>query len=265
MLLIGERINGMFKDIREAILNQNPEPVRHWANYQYKAGADYLDLSPGPAVEIEDQPRIMTWLVKTVQKDVPLPCCLDSTNPAAIQAGLLAHQGKAIINSTSASSGKMDILFPLALEYKAAIIGLTMNEKGVPQNAADRLALAMELVVNADQYGLPMEDLYLDPVVLPCNVAQEQGKEVLETMRQIKILATPSPHIVIGLSNVSQNCPNRNLLNRTFLIMGLEAGLDAAIVDLTDENLLDAVAAARILLNQDIYCDSFLSVFKKRR
>ncbi|MBE3589098.1 MAG: methyltetrahydrofolate cobalamin methyltransferase [Thermoanaerobacteraceae bacterium] len=264
MILIGERINGMFKDIREAILNKDPEPIRYWARRQYENCAAYLDINTGPTVEPKDQPAVMEWLVKIAQETVPLPCCIDSTNPEAIEAGLAVHKGKAMINSTSADQWKMDIYFPMAKKYNAAIIGLAMNEKGVPKSAADRAALAMELVVNADAHGIPMEDLYIDPLMLPCNVAQDHGPEVLEALRQIKMLADPAPRTTMGLSNASQRCTNRHLINRTFLIMSMACGLDSAIADVEDQELLDAVAAANILLNKDIYCDSFLKTFRQR-
>ncbi|MCS5695801.1 MULTISPECIES: methyltetrahydrofolate cobalamin methyltransferase [Desulfofundulus] len=264
MILIGERINGMFKDIREAILNKDPEPIRYWARRQYENCAAYLDINTGPTVDPKDQPAVMEWLVKIAQETVPLPCCIDSTNPEAIEAGLAVHKGKAMINSTTADQWKMDIYFPMAKKYNAAIIGLAMNEKGVPKSAADRVALAMEIVVNADAHGIPMEDLYIDPLMLPCNVAQDHGPEVLEAIRQVKTLADPPPRTTLGLSNASQRCTNRHLINRTFLIMCMAAGLDSAIADLEDQELLDAVAAANILLNKDIYCDSFLKTFRQR-
>jgi 5-methyltetrahydrofolate corrinoid/iron sulfur protein methyltransferase len=121
----------------------------------------------------------------------------------------------------------------------------------------------MELVVNADMHGIPMEDLYIDPLMLPCNVAQEHGPEVLEAIRQIKALA-PGVRTTMGLSNSSQRCSNRHLINRTFLIMSMACGLDSAIADVDDSELVDAVAAANLLLNKDIYCDSFLKTFRQR-
>ena len=264
MELIGERINGMFKDIREAILNRDPEPVKRHAILQTQGGARYLDINTGPTVAAEDQPAVMEWLVKLAQEASPLPCCLDSTNPDAIEAGLKVHRGKAMINSTTADQWKMDIYLPMAAKYGAAIIGLAMNEKGVPKDANNRLALAMEIVANADAHGIPMQDLYIDPLVLPVNVAQDHAPEVLETIRQVKLLASPAPKTVVGLSNVSQRCPNRPLINRTFMVMAMACGLDAAIVDVEDTELVDAAATASILLNKEIYCDSYLKTFRQR-
>jgi len=264
MILIGERINGMFKDIREAILNKDPEPIKQHAIKQYEAGARYLDVNTGPTVDPKDQPAVMEWLVQVAQEACPLPCCIDSTNPDAIEAGLKVHKGKAMINSTTADQFKMDRYIPLAAKYNAAIIGLTMNEKGVPKSAADRIALAMEIVVNCDMHGVPTDDLYIDPLMLPCNVAQEHGVAVLETLRQVKTLADPAPKTTMGLSNSSQGCANRHLINRTFLIMSMACGLDSAIADVYDPLLVEEVAAARILLNQDIYCDSFVKTFLQK-
>jgi len=258
MILIGERINGMFKDIREAILNKDGEPLKKWAESQYAAGADYLDVSTGPTVEAKDQPAVMEWMVTMCNLAAPIPCCIDSTSPEAVEAGCAANKhGKVMINSTPADQHKLDIYLPMASKYNAAIIGLAMNESGVPKDASDRAALAMEIVVNADMHGIPMEDLYIDPLMLPCSAAQEHGTEVLEAIRMIKALA-PRLRTTMGLSNTSQRCTNRHLLNRTFLVMAMAAGLDSAIVDLSDHMLPDAVAAAEILLNKEIYCDSFL-------
>ncbi len=264
MELIGERINGMFKDIKEAILNKNPGPIEYWARRQTEKGAQLLDINTGPTVSVENQPAVMKWLVETAQSVSQLPCCLDSTDPGAIEAGLKAHRGQAMINSTSAEQKKMDFYFPLAIKYGAKLIGLAMNEQGVPKDAASRVALAMELVVNADAHGLPMEDLYIDPLVLPANVAQDHAPEVVEAVRQIKMLADPAPKTIVGLSNVSQRCAQRRLLNRTYMVMCMAAGLDSAIVDMEDDLLVEAAAAARVLLNKDIYCDAFLKTFRRR-
>lgn len=261
MELIGERINGMFKDIREAILNKDPGPIKQWAELQTKKGAHFLDLNTGPTVMKEEQPSVMAWLVDVVQSVSPLPCCLDSTNPDAVEAGLKCHRGSALINSTSADQQKMDIYIPMAAEYKARLIGLTMNEQGVPRDAAARVALAMELVVNADMHGLPMQNLYIDPLALPVNVAQDHCPEVLEAIRQIKMLSDPAPRTIIGLSNVSQRCAERHLLNRTYLAMCMAAGLNAAILDVNDDLLVQTAAAGRVLLNNVVYCDAFLKTF----
>jgi 5-methyltetrahydrofolate corrinoid/iron sulfur protein methyltransferase len=262
LILIGERINGMFKDVRRAIQQQDRGPIVEWARRQAAAGADYLDLNVGPAVE--DRVTAMKWLVNTVQEVTEVPLCLDSTDYDAIEAGLELAKRPAMINSVPAEPAKMERVIPMAASHGAYLVGLAMNDKGIPKNAENRLALAMEIVATADAFGLPMDHLFIDPLVLPCYVAQDHGPEVLETIRQVKLLASPPPKTVVGLSNISQKCVDRPLVNRTFLVMAMACGLDAAIVDVGDDDLLDAVATARILLNQDVYAESYLKVYKNR-
>lgn len=262
MLIIGERINGMFSDIKRAIQEKDPLPVQEWARKQEEGGARALDLNVGPAVP--DKVEAMKWLVQVTQEVSDLPLCLDSTNPIAIEEGLKLCKRPAIINSTNAEREKIERFFPMAVEYGAALIGLTMDKKGIPKDAESRLAFAMELVAAADEYGLPMEDLYIDPLILPANVGQDHAPEVLSTLRQIKMLANPAPRTVLGLSNVSQGCYDRSLLNRVYLAMGMANGLDAVIADANDEALVEIAAAGEILLNQSIYCDSYVKMYKTR-
>lgn len=259
MIIIGERINGMFKDIKQAIQERDPKPVQEWAKRQEEGGARYLDINVGPAVS--DKVSAMKWLVEVTQEASDLPLCLDSTDFEAIEEGLKLCKKPAIINSTSAERSKIEIAFPMAVKYGAGLIGLTMDNKGIPKDSDTRLAFAMELVAAADEFGLPMEDLYIDPLILPCNVAQDHAPEVLKTLQQIKMLANPAPKTVLGLSNVSNGCQNRPLINRVYLAMAMACGLDAAIADANDEALIEVAATAEILLNEKIYCDSYVKLF----
>ena len=261
MIIIGERINGMFQDIAGAIRDRNPIPVREWVKKQEDAGASYLDLNVGPAVS--DRISAMKWLVEVAQQTSRISLCLDSTDYDAIEAGLAICQNPVMINSVPAIQEKMDRVFPMAVKYHAEVIGLAMNEEGIPKDADNRLALAMELVANCDAHGLPPDSLYIDPLVLPCNVGQAHGPEVFDTIRQIKLLSDPPPKTVVGLSNISQGAKNRKLINRTFAVMAMACGLDSAIADACDIELTEAIASARILLNKDIYCDSYIQVFQK--
>ncbi|MBO8169806.1 MAG: methyltetrahydrofolate cobalamin methyltransferase [Thermoanaerobacteraceae bacterium] len=262
MLIIGERINGMFNDIKQALIDRDPKPVQEWAKKQEEGGARALDINVGPGVA--DRADAMKWLVEVTQEVSDLPLCLDSTDFNAIEEGLKICKRPAIINSTTAEREKIEVAFPMAVKYGASLIGLTMDKKGIPKDSDSRLAFAMELVAAADEFGLPMEDLYIDPLILPANVGQDHAPEVLETLRQIKMLANPAPKTVLGLSNVSQNCHDRSLINRTYLAMAMACGLDAAIADANDEELIKVAAAGEILLNQNIYCDSYVKMFKTR-
>jgi 5-methyltetrahydrofolate corrinoid/iron sulfur protein methyltransferase len=257
LILVGERINGLFKDVAAAIQNKDPAPIQRLAVAQTEAGAAFLDVNTGPAVD--DPAAVMPWLVKIIEEVVDTPLCIDSAKPEAIEAGLkTVTKAKAIINSTTAERDRLEKYLTLAKEYDAYLIALTMNRQGVPKDAADRLALAMEIVVVADEFNYAVADLFIDPLALPVNVGQEHGIEVLETLRQVKTLADPPPRTIIGLSNVSQGCPHRSLLNRTYLAMAMASGLDAAIADVNDHELVKTAVTGRVLLNQEIYSDAFL-------
>ncbi|MGI6035056.1 MAG: methyltetrahydrofolate cobalamin methyltransferase [Limnochordia bacterium] len=256
MIKIGERINGMFQDIGAAIQSRDAKVVQDWAVKQAEAGADYLDVNTGPAAA--DRVLAMEWLVEVIQDVTNVPLCLDCTNYDAIEAGLKLCKKPAIINSTPAEMPKMERVFGMANDHGAMVIGLAMNEQGIPKDVDSRTALAMELVAYADSVGFPMEDLLIDPLILPVNVAQDHGPEVLETIRQVKLLSSPPPKTNLGLSNVSQKTKHRSLIDRTYLVMALACGLDAAIINVMDKDLMDAIATSRILLNQDIYADSYL-------
>jgi 5-methyltetrahydrofolate corrinoid/iron sulfur protein methyltransferase len=261
MEIIGERINGMFKDIREAIINKDKEAVQHWAKKQTDNGAAWLDVNTGASTE--DKKAAMVWLIETIQEVVKTPIALDSTDYDVIEAGLEVCKNPAMINSCHADRYKIERVFPMAKKYNAKIIGLAMNEEsGIPKNADARIALAMELVAACDEYEIPFEDLYIDPLVLPVNVAQDHGMEVMETLRQVQMLSDPAPNTVVGLSNSSQRCNNRELINRTMLAMLMANGLTAAIADADDDELMATAAAARVILNKDIYCDSFVEQYK---
>lgn len=259
MIIIGERINGMFQDIAKAIREQDPGPIQGWARKQEEGGADYLDLNVGPSSP--DPVSAMKWLVEVTQEVSDLPLCLDSTKYDAIEEGLKLCKRPAMINSVPAEMPKMERVFTMAAEHEAEVVCLAMNEEGIPKDADSRIALSAELVATADAFGVPADMLYIDPLVLPCNVAQDHGPEVLRTLREIKLISDPAPKTVIGLSNVSQGTKNRELINRTFAVMAMAAGLDAGIVDANDEELMSAIATARIILNMDIYCDSYVDVF----
>ncbi|WP_094604812.1 5-methyltetrahydrofolate:corrinoid/iron-sulfur protein co-methyltransferase [Sporomusa silvacetica DSM 10669] len=263
MIIIGERINGMFKDIGLAIREHDPKPLQEWAVKQKEGGASYLDVNTGP--NSEDQTIDLPWMVNVVKEVSDLPLAIDTTNYDAMEAALIAY-GKpgALINSIGCEQEKIDRVFPMAAKYQADVVCLCINKVGIPKSADDRVAMAMEFVANAEAYGLQPDNLFIDPIILPVNVAQEHGVEALETIRQIKMISNPPPKTTVGLSNISQKSPHRPLINRTFAIMAMTAGLDSAICDANDEALVDAIATARLILNQDIYCDSYAKVFRQR-
>jgi 5-methyltetrahydrofolate corrinoid/iron sulfur protein methyltransferase len=256
MIVISERINGLFTSVMRAIDNKDEKFIQDLAVAQVEAGAGILDINTGPGVD--NAPEIMTWLVKTVQDAVDVQMSIDTPKMDAMEAGVKAANKKVVINSTTAEAEKMGILFPMAAEYGSDIICLTLDETGIPNDANTRCEFAMMMVTQAMELGIGTERIYLDPLVLPVGAAQDQGPKVLEAMSMFKALADPPPKTVVGLSNVSNNTKERPLLNRTYLVMLMANGLDAAITDPSDPDLMAAVKASEVLLNKKLYADDFL-------
>ena len=263
MFIIGELINGMYSKVAVALSEKDSGYIRALARAQLEVGADALDVNCGPASR--DVVSDMRWLVEILQKESPRILCLDSANLKAIEEGLKAARCKCIINSTPADKEKLEVYIPLALKYKASLIALTIDKKGVPQDKGKRLELAAQILDVASEQNFSMEELYLDPILMPINVAQGQLFDILETIREFKLLSIPSAKTVLGLSNISQGAKTRRLINRTFLTMAQSFGLDAAILDPLDENLMNSLIATELILNKNIYCDSFLEAYKKSK
>jgi len=260
LIFIGERINGLQPGIRKLILEKNKEAIQKLARNQAEAGAAYLDLNVGTAWL--KPAEIMVWMVKTVQEVVSTPLALDSRRLDVIEAGLKVCRNPAMINSTSGEKEKLGRFMELAVKHQAAIVGLTMDEQGIPPHAVGRVAVAKRILDLADGCGLPRERLFIDPVLLPLKFSPSQGPVILEAIREIakeKI----APHILVGLSNSSQGAKGRRLINRTFLTMAVACGLDAVIADVLDPHLRESVAAAEIILERHPYSDQFLQEIKK--
>ncbi len=262
MFIIGELINGMYQVIGKAIKEKNKAVIQKCALDQIAAGADSLDVNCGPGSK--NPTADIQWLVEVIQEVTDKTLVLDSSKPQVIAAGLKVMRNKAMINSTTADPQKLAILIPLANQYNAKLIGLAIDAKGIPQNKDQRLELAATIVAACSESGFPIEQLYLDPIVLPVNVGQPQMKDILETIRDFKIISEPQPKTIVGLSNVSQGSCVRSLINRTFLVMAVTYGLDAAILDPKDKELMDAMITAELILNKQIYCDSYLEAYKRK-
>jgi len=262
VIVIGELINGMYKDVGRAIANKEIDVIQHLAEEQVKAGASVLDVNTGPYSKSPKDD--MKWLVESIQQVADVSLALDSTKADVIEEGLKIVKKRAIINSTNADEAKMATIFGLARKYNAQVIGLAMDKSGVPNNKDKRLELAATIIAKAMEYEMDADDLFLDPIVLPVNVAQTQAFEVLESIREFRHLCEPAPQTTVGLSNVSQGTKARPLINRTFLAMAIANGLTSAILDPLDKELMDAMITAELILNKNIYCDSFLDAYRKK-
>ncbi|MEG3069816.1 MAG: dihydropteroate synthase [Candidatus Syntrophopropionicum ammoniitolerans] len=206
-----------------------------------EAGAQLLDLNTGLAGG--DETRLLPAGVQQLQMSLDCPLVLDCTNPAALEKGLQEFQGKALINSVNGDEKSLRAILPLAKKYGAAVLGLTLNEKGIPAGAEERLAIATEIIATAESYGLPREDIIIDCLVLTAATSPEMA---METVRAISLV---KEHLgvgtVLGLSNVSHGLPQRSWLNAAFLSLTLGAGLDAAIANPLNQRIKETMIAGR--------------------
>jgi 5-methyltetrahydrofolate corrinoid/iron sulfur protein methyltransferase len=237
MILVGENINIMSNTIGPALRERNPEPIQKLARAEAEAGVDYLDLNIGPARKAGDE--LMSWLVNTVQEVTEKSLSLDTTNPAATEAGLKACCRRALINSVSLQPERLEKILPLAKQYNADIIGLLWGVEGMPRDANERCLLAVDLIYQANQLGISDESIWIDPIVTPVSAEINQVKACLEFMSMLAEIA-PGCKSIVGLSNVSNGTPAhlRPYLNRTYLAMLMKYGIYAAIVDAFDEELI---------------------------
>ncbi len=260
-LVIGERINPTGrKKLQEDVAEGRFLLVREEARRQAAAGAQALDVNVGvPGV---DEAAAMRRAVLAVQEAATLPLCVDSSTPAALEAGLAATVGKPLVNSASGEAGRLEAVLPLARRFGAALIFLALDDDGIPATAAGRLAVAERLVRAAEEAGFPREDVFLDCLAMAVGADQASALETLRTIGLVR--ERLGVRTVLGLSNISFGMPNRPLLNATFLAMALAAGLDAVIMNPLDQAAMDTVRAARVLLRRDADARQYVAVMAAR-
>jgi 5-methyltetrahydrofolate corrinoid/iron sulfur protein methyltransferase len=250
MYKIGENIHIISPKVKEALANRDGGFFVALAQKQRDIGADALDLNIGPQKKAGKE--VMDWLVDCMQEAVPgMTLSFDTTNLEAIEVGLEKVGSNAIINSTSAEEERLANVPPLAARHKSKLIALCMEKSGIPVSADARVGIAMEkLIPRAEEVGLPMENLLIDPLVLTVSGCQEYVPHAVETVRMLKMVADPPPMTVVGLSNVSNQVPHemRPLINRVYMVMLMAAGLDAAILDPLDKELMEVI---RIIESRD--------------
>ncbi|MBI2848222.1 MAG: dihydropteroate synthase [Chloroflexi bacterium] len=237
VVLIAESINIMSKSLGPAMRERNPGPIQDMAKAEAAAGADYLDLNIGPARRAGNE--LMQWVVNTVQEVAEAPLSLDTTNPVAMEAGLKVCKSKALINSISLQPDRLEAELPLVKKYNASMIGLLWGVEGMPRDANERCAMAVELVYKANEMGIPAEEIWIDPIASPISVEINQVKACVEFMSMLGEIA-PGCKSTVGLSNISNGTPAnlRPYLNRAYLIMLMKYGLYSAIVDVFDRELV---------------------------
>ncbi len=263
MIIIGEKINASFPEIKNIILERDGKKLLDFARKQATAGSDFIDLNVGTGVgSREDEILSMEWAIDTVQKEMDIPLCVDSSDPLVLEAALRAREGKpSLINSTKAEEENLEQVVPLAKRYNTPIVALAMDETGIPETVKERIRACEKIAIVCENYGVSLNSVLFDPIVMPISTDIKQGLVTLHTLMEVK-KKFPTSKTVIGLSNVSYGLPARARLNIAFLHMAIFAGLDAAIMDPLDKELMGAVKTAEVLIGEDRHCRRYSRAFR---
>ena len=246
MLLIGENLNVINTIIKKAFKERDPGPIAEEARKQKEKGMDWIDINLGPAKK--DGPELMEFIVKTVQEEIgeSIPLCLDTMNIEAMEAGLAVNKGKAIINSIMCRPARYEKMIPLAAKYQANMIALMWGPDGLPRDENERGALAAELLYAANEAGIPNEDIFVDGIVTPVNIQQEQLMSLLAFQEMLQDMF-PGVKSTCGLSNISNGPPEhlRSILNTTYMVMLERKGMYSCIADAYDDALIAVARGER--------------------
>lgn len=276
MLVIGEKVNVMSGTVGPAMKERDKGPIQEMALRQIEQGADVLDVNLGPATK--GGPEMMEFVVEAVQEVTDTRLCLDTMNAEAMEAGLKVVKSQPIINSTSAERAKLETFLPMAKTYEAEIIALAMTEAGVSRDAEERVMAASTIMMAMMEFGVPLDRVYLDPLLLPVGVAQQQATEAITAVDMFKQLNDPPLKTVVGLSNIYNGVAERVKSPLAAALLGLliPAGLSAAIMDADDRRQMDMARtdgidesdldsidqdlrlSVKVLRNEILYADSYL-------
>jgi len=259
MLIVGELINASRKAIGEAIRVQDAEAVKKVAIDQRTAGAHFIDVNAG--IFVGQEAEYLQWLVKTVQEATDAPCCLDSPDPQAIHAALSVHKGTAMINSISLEKSRYDALVPVIAGTDLKVIALCMSDEGMPETTEQRLKIADRLINGLVQNNIPIDNIYVDPLVQPIATNKDFGIEFLNAVEAIS-KEFKGVHTMCGLSNISYGLPNRKFINQAFAIMAIAKGLDGLIINPLDKRMMSSLITAETLIGRDDYCSNYLTAFR---
>jgi len=260
MLIVGERINSSSERIALAIEKRDADFLQEEARAQVDAGAQMVDVNAGTFVD--EEPACLRWLVQTVQQAVDVPLCLDSSNPAAMAAALAVHKGKALLNSVTGQKDRFDEVVSLVKQYGCSVVALCIGDQGVPHTAEERFEVATRLIQRLTNEGIPGEDIYVDPAVVPLSTKSSAAREVLDAISRVT-QAFAGVHAICGVSNISFGLPLRRQLNRMFLVMAMSRGLDAAIMDPCDARAMTDLLTVRALMGDDEYCMGYISAYRE--
>ncbi|RPH47999.1 MAG: methyltetrahydrofolate cobalamin methyltransferase [Desulfobacteraceae bacterium] len=260
MIIIGEKINSSRRQIAEAIASGNREYIQNEAIVQSDAGADYIDVNA--AAFMEKEAEYLRWIIEAVQEVIELPLCIDSPDPKVIGKVISLVKKPPMINSITLESSRLDGILPFVLDYRATVIGLCQTGNRMGKSAAEKVEIAGRLIEKVTSTGIGINTLFIDPLVFPVGADSNSACATLDAIEEI-MKHYQGVHTVCGLTNVSHGLPNRKLVNRTFLAEAVARGLDAAILDPSDKQLLGTLRAALMLMGKDEYCMGYIKAFRK--
>ena len=262
MIIIAERINASRKNIAKAILSLDSDFIQNEARIQDMAGADYIDVNAGSFVGKEAEK--LKWVIDAVQEVTDKPLCIDSPDPNVISAVVSLTKKTPMINSITLEQERLEKILPVVAENNAKVIALCQSGEAMAETADDKLKMAELLVEKVIAAGIPISDLYIDPLVYPISTNTQSAVETLKAIERI-MRAFPGIHTTCGLTNISYGLPNRKLVNRTFLTAAITHGLDSAIMDPTDRQLYGTLKASLAVGGRDAFCMGMITAYREGR
>lgn len=260
MIIIGEKINGTIPSVKRAIEAKDEEFIRNLAIKQSAAGADFIDVcaSTSPDIEVET----LLWLMELVQGVTDTPLCIDSPNPRAIEEVFKHSKWPGLINSVSLEGDKCEVIFPLIRGTEWQVIALTCDNDGIPSDVEKRIEITKKLVRKAQEYGITPDKIHIDPLVIALSADNNSLLKFVEATQQIKELY-PTINVTSGLSNISFGMPLRKVVNQNFLTLAMFAGMNSAILDPINRDMMATLLATEALLGRDRHCRAFANAYRK--
>jgi len=260
MKIIGEKINGTRKRVASAIAERDADFIVDLAVRQAEAGSTWLDVNTGTRPDLE--PDDMIWMIELIQPEVDIPLCLDSANPIALEVAIQAVDKTPMINSISGEPERLEKILPLVAEHSCEVIALAMDDKKVPETYEKRLEIIDTVMAATRAAGVADSKVYVDPLAMTIATANQSAVMACETIRTVKA-KYPEVHFTMGLSNISFGLPARKQVNRAFLTLAMQAGLDCAILDPLDRELQATIVTTEMLLGQDRHCLNYVRASRK--
>ena len=261
-VIIGERINPTNRKLlAEEMKAGNLERVQQDAMSQINAGAQILDVNAG--VPLADEPKILADSIKLIQSVSDVPLCIDSSIVEALKCGLEAYQGKALLNSVTGEEERLETVLPLVKQFGCAVIGISNDDSGISEDINVRFEVAKKIVERAMDYGIPKEDILIDPLVMPIGAINDAGKQVLELIK--KLQNELQVNTTCGASNLSFGLPNRHGLNTAFIAMAIANGMPCAITNPLEKEIMQSIRGANVVMGHDPECSAWIMNYREPR